>query len=129
MVNVNPNIRFEDWEVEQMQDPEFRAAVEKLEPAYETACDEILGSDAKWWYSRCALKRGAVETNDTSEAASIIQQLLNCLPDSDSWKDDSQESYWNDVLWSGLNWEAQRRVKRARHAGERFLASINAHVE
>ena len=30
----NLNIRFEDWESEQMQDPEFRAIVENLEPAH-----------------------------------------------------------------------------------------------
>ena len=30
-------IRFEDWEAEQMRDPEFRAAVEELEPAYQVA--------------------------------------------------------------------------------------------
>ena len=31
------NIRFEDWEAEQMRDPEFRAAAEELEPAYQVA--------------------------------------------------------------------------------------------
>jgi len=31
------NIRFEDWEAEQMRDPEFRAAAEELEPAYQKA--------------------------------------------------------------------------------------------
>ncbi len=36
-MNTNPNIRFKDWEAEQMQDPEFRAAVEELEPAYQVA--------------------------------------------------------------------------------------------
>lgn len=30
-------IRFEDWEREQMKDPEFRAAVQALEPAYQIA--------------------------------------------------------------------------------------------
>ena len=29
------NIKFEDWEEEQMKDPEFRAAVDELEPAYQ----------------------------------------------------------------------------------------------
>lgn len=32
--NTISNVCFEDWEAEQMQDPEFRAAVEELEPAY-----------------------------------------------------------------------------------------------
>ena len=36
-MSTNPNIRFEDWEAEQMQDPEFRAAVKELEPAYQVA--------------------------------------------------------------------------------------------
>ncbi len=30
-------IRFEDWEAEQLKDPEFRAAAEELEPEYEAA--------------------------------------------------------------------------------------------
>jgi transcriptional regulator with XRE-family HTH domain len=34
-MSANPSIRFEDWEAEQMQDPEFRDAVERLEPAYQ----------------------------------------------------------------------------------------------
>lgn len=29
------NLRFEDWEAEQMWDPEFRAVAEELEPAYQ----------------------------------------------------------------------------------------------
>ena len=36
-MNKNLTIRFEDWEAEQMQDSEFRAAVEELEPAYQVA--------------------------------------------------------------------------------------------
>jgi transcriptional regulator with XRE-family HTH domain len=34
---MNEKIRFEDWEAQQMQDPEFRAAAEELEPAYQVA--------------------------------------------------------------------------------------------
>ena len=30
------NINFDDWEAEQMRDPEFRAAAEELEPAYQS---------------------------------------------------------------------------------------------
>jgi len=36
-MTANTNIRFEDWEADQMNDPEFRAAVEELEPAYQVA--------------------------------------------------------------------------------------------
>lgn len=32
---TNANVSFEDWEAEQMKDPEFRAAVEALEPVYQ----------------------------------------------------------------------------------------------
>jgi transcriptional regulator with XRE-family HTH domain len=32
---INTNTRFEDWLDEQMRDPEFRAAWEELEPAYQ----------------------------------------------------------------------------------------------
>ena len=34
---MSDNVRFEDWEKEQMQDPAFRAALERLEPAYQVA--------------------------------------------------------------------------------------------
>lgn len=119
-MNVNPNIRFEDWEAEQMQDPGLRAAAEKLEPAYETARDEILGSDAKWRPSRCTLKRGAVEMNGISEAAGIIQQLLNCLPDSDVWDYETWERRWDK-----LSDEMQEKVKDARRAAQEFLASVD----
>jgi len=34
---MSTNIRFEDWEAEQMQNPAFRAAAEELEPAYQVA--------------------------------------------------------------------------------------------
>ena len=34
---MNTNVRFEDWSREKMQDPEFRAAYEALEPAYQLA--------------------------------------------------------------------------------------------
>jgi transcriptional regulator with XRE-family HTH domain len=36
-MSVNANVRFEDWEAKQMEDREFRAAAEELEPAYQVA--------------------------------------------------------------------------------------------
>ena len=36
-MSARANIRFEDWEAKQMLDPEFRAAAEELEPAYQVA--------------------------------------------------------------------------------------------
>lgn len=41
-MSVNTNIRFEEWEAEQMKNPEFRAAAEELEPAYQIARLRIL---------------------------------------------------------------------------------------
>ncbi len=41
-MSENTNIRFEDWEAEQMQDPAFQAAAEELEPAYQVARLRIL---------------------------------------------------------------------------------------
>jgi len=41
-MSANTNIRFEDWEAEQVRDPEFRAAAEELEPAYQIARLRIL---------------------------------------------------------------------------------------
>lgn len=40
-MSANPNIQFDDWEAEQMQDPGFRAKVEKLGFAYQITHDEI----------------------------------------------------------------------------------------
>jgi transcriptional regulator with XRE-family HTH domain len=39
---MSPNIRFEEWEEQRMQDPEFRAAAEALEPGYQVARVRIL---------------------------------------------------------------------------------------
>jgi transcriptional regulator with XRE-family HTH domain len=36
-MTTNANVSFEDWEADQMKDPEFRAACEALEPAYQVA--------------------------------------------------------------------------------------------
>jgi len=41
-MSTKPDVRFEDWETEQMQAPEFRAAAEELEPAYQVARLRIL---------------------------------------------------------------------------------------
>ncbi len=41
-MSTSTNIRFEEWEAEQMQDPKFRAAAEELEPAYQVARLRIL---------------------------------------------------------------------------------------
>ena len=42
-MTTDANIRFEDWEAEQMKDPEFRAAVKELEPEYQAAREEYRG--------------------------------------------------------------------------------------
>lgn len=41
-MNTSMNVRFEDWEAGQMRNPEFRAAAEELEPAYQVARLRIL---------------------------------------------------------------------------------------
>jgi DNA-binding XRE family transcriptional regulator len=41
-MSANTNVRFEDWEAKQMQDPAFRAAADDLEPAYQVARLRIL---------------------------------------------------------------------------------------
>jgi len=41
-MSTNANIRFEDWLEERMADPEFRAAADELEPAYQVARLRIL---------------------------------------------------------------------------------------
>ena len=37
-----PSVTFEEWETRQMQDPGFRSAVERLEPAYQAERWRIL---------------------------------------------------------------------------------------
>lgn len=37
-----PNIRFQDWEADQMADPEFHAIAEEMEPAYQLVRLRIL---------------------------------------------------------------------------------------
>ena len=39
---MSRNIRFEEWEAQRMQDPEFRAAAEAQEPGYQVARLRIL---------------------------------------------------------------------------------------
>jgi predicted transcriptional regulator len=41
-MRAKASIRFEDWEAEQMKDPQFREAAEELEPAYQVARLRIL---------------------------------------------------------------------------------------
>lgn len=39
---MTQNIQFQDWEAQQMTDPEFRAIADELEPAYQLARLRIL---------------------------------------------------------------------------------------
>ncbi|GAF88207.1 unnamed protein product [marine sediment metagenome] len=48
-MSTSANIRFEDWEAEQMKDPELRAALEELEPAYRLDRLRIMRGMADWW--------------------------------------------------------------------------------
>lgn len=41
-MNAKTNVQFEDWETDQMKDPQFREAAEELEPAYQVARLRIL---------------------------------------------------------------------------------------
>ena len=41
--------RFEDWEAEQMKDPEFRAALEKLKPVFDLSASILRLRIARGW--------------------------------------------------------------------------------
>ena len=79
-MSTNPNIRFEDWEAEQMQNPEFRAAVEELEPAYQVA--------------RLRIKRGLTQ----QQLADLVNTHQSSIARLESGKTEPRLSFLHRVV-------------------------------
>jgi transcriptional regulator with XRE-family HTH domain len=82
-MNTISNIRFEDWEAEQMQDPAFRAAVEELEPAYQIARLRIMrGLTQKQLAKMVGTKQSSIsrlESGRTEPRLSFLRRVVRAL--------------------------------------------------
>jgi len=77
------NIRFEDWEAEQMQDPEFRAAVEKLEPVYQVERLRIMRDKSGRNEDEMLMDIKPIRTNEDYKAAlEEIDKLFDAESDT-----------------------------------------------
>lgn len=107
-MNTNPNIRFKDWEAEQMQDPEFRAAVEELEPAYQVA--------------RLRIKRGLTQ----KQLANLVGTHQSSIARLESGKTEPRLSFLRRVVKALGGWLEMRIVPREEASTPRqsFIVTI-----
>ena len=80
---MSGNIRFEDWEREQMQDTQFRAAFERLEPAYQVARLRLLRG---WTQEELAQRAGTrqpsiarLESGERAPSLSFLRRVAQAL--------------------------------------------------
>ena len=80
---MSENIRFEDWEREQMQDARFRAALERLEPAYQVARLRMLRG---WTQEELARRAGTrqpsiarLESGEREPSLSFLRRVVQAL--------------------------------------------------
>ena len=82
-MTANTNIRFEDWEADQMKDPEFRAAVEELEPAYQVARLRIMrGLTQEQVAELVGTKQSSIarlENGNTEPRLSFLRRVVEAL--------------------------------------------------
>jgi transcriptional regulator with XRE-family HTH domain len=82
-MTANTNIRFEDWENDQMKDPEFRAAVEELEPAYQVARLRIMrGLTQEQVAELVGTKQSSIarlESGNTQPRLSFLRRVVEAL--------------------------------------------------
>jgi DNA-binding XRE family transcriptional regulator len=82
-MNARANVRFEDWEAEQMKDPEFRAAVEELGPAHQVACLRIMrGLTQEQLAELVGTKQPSIarlESGRTEPRLSFLRQVVEAL--------------------------------------------------
>ncbi len=82
-MSANTNIRFEDWEANQMKDPEFRAAVEELEPAYQVARLRIMrGLTQEQLAELVGTKQSSIarlESGNTQPRLSFLRRVVEAL--------------------------------------------------
>jgi transcriptional regulator with XRE-family HTH domain len=77
------NIRFEDWEAEQMRDPEFRTIAEEMEPAYQLARLRILhGLTQEQLADRVGTKQPSIarlESGTSEPRISFLRKVASAL--------------------------------------------------
>ena len=80
---MSENIRFEDWEREQMQDARFRVALERLEPAYQVARLRMLRG---WTQEELARRAGTrqpsiarLESGEREPSLSFLRRVVQAL--------------------------------------------------
>ena len=80
---MSGNIRFEDWEREQMQDARFRAALERVEPAYQVARLRMLRG---WTQEELARRAGTrqpsiarLESGEREPSLSFLRRVVQAL--------------------------------------------------
>ncbi len=77
------NVRFEDWEAEQMQDSEFQAAVEELGPAYQVARLRIMrGLTQGQLAELVGTKQSSIarlESGNTQPSLSFLRRVVAAL--------------------------------------------------
>ena len=77
------NSRFEDWEAEQMRDPEFRAAAEELEPAYQVARLRIIrGLTQEELAEKVGTKQPSIarlESGKSEPSLSFLRRVVEAL--------------------------------------------------
>ena len=80
---MSENIRFEDWEREQMQDARFRAALQRLEPAYQVARLRMLRG---WTQEELARRAGTrqpsiarLESGEREPSLSFLRRVVQAL--------------------------------------------------
>ncbi len=82
-MSARANIRFEDWEAEQMRDPEFRAAAEELEPAYQVARLRIMrGLTQEELAEKVGTKQPSIarlESGKSEPSLSFLRRVVEAL--------------------------------------------------
>jgi transcriptional regulator with XRE-family HTH domain len=80
---MSPNIRFEEWEAQRMQNPDFRAAAEALEPGYQVARLRILrGLTQQDLASRVGTKQPSIarlESGTVEPRLSFLRRVVEAL--------------------------------------------------
>jgi len=82
-MTTNTNISFEDWEADQMKDPEFRAAAEELEPAYQVARLRIMrGLTQEQLAELVGTKQSSIarlESGNTQPRLSFLRRVVEAM--------------------------------------------------
>jgi len=82
-MSARANIRFEDWEAEQMRDPEFRAAAEELEPAHQVTRLRIMrGLTQEQLAEKVGTKQSSIarlENGDRPPTLSFLRRVVEAL--------------------------------------------------